>query len=243
MKLICFDLDDTLWDFEPVLARAEAELQDWLLQYYPDFAHANSVAALAARRKQLLQERNDLRHDIGRLRLLSMQQAAEHSGYSTTEAKRLAIAAFKIFMRYRNAVTFYDDVVPVLERLRTDYQLCSLTNGNVDLISTGAADLFHHRLSAHEVGAAKPAPAIFLRACELAGVEPAHSLHVGDDAENDIFAARAVGMKTAWINRKGIDWTHEQRADTEIRDLFELEQALEKSFTDFKKALNKSEVP
>ncbi len=35
VRAICFDLDNTLWDVEPVLARAERILSDWLEGRYP----------------------------------------------------------------------------------------------------------------------------------------------------------------------------------------------------------------
>ncbi|MCX7079975.1 MAG: HAD family hydrolase, partial [Pseudomonas sp.] len=36
IKLITFDLDDTLWDTAPVIVSAEAVLRDWLAQQAPD---------------------------------------------------------------------------------------------------------------------------------------------------------------------------------------------------------------
>lgn len=49
-----------------------------------------------------------------------------------------------------------------------------------------------------EVGARKPAAAIFLRTLAAAGAAPGAALHVGDDdAQADIGGARAVGMRAA----------------------------------------------
>jgi putative hydrolase of the HAD superfamily len=47
-----------------------------------------------------------------------------------------------------------------------------------------------------DVGFRKPAPEIFLRACEEIAVDPAAVLFVGDDLENDVQAAERVGMTT-----------------------------------------------
>lgn len=223
MKLICFDLDDTLWDFGSCLRRAENELHAWLAGHYPDFAARHTIESLRERRRTLLSERPELRHDIGRVRWLAMKHAAEHSGYGSGSATRLANAAFGKFMAYRNDVEIYADVMPVLTRLREDYLLCSLTNGNADLIQIGIHDIFHHNLSAERVGAAKPAPKIFREACRLAGVHPSSAVHVGDDPDNDIIAARAAGMKTIWVNRHSAEWPHVERADAEVRSLSELD--------------------
>jgi putative hydrolase of the HAD superfamily len=48
-----------------------------------------------------------------------------------------------------------------------------------------------------EVGAAKPAPAVFLAALERLGVEPARALHIGDE-QSDEDGARAAGMRFRW---------------------------------------------
>jgi putative hydrolase of the HAD superfamily len=47
-----------------------------------------------------------------------------------------------------------------------------------------------------EVGSRKPAPEIFLRACDGLAVDPAAALFVGDDLELDVRAAASVGMRT-----------------------------------------------
>ena len=47
-----------------------------------------------------------------------------------------------------------------------------------------------------EVGYRKPAPEIFLRACEELRVDPAQVVFVGDDLERDVHGASRVGMTT-----------------------------------------------
>ncbi|KAG6694400.1 hypothetical protein I3842_09G046600 [Carya illinoinensis] len=49
-----------------------------------------------------------------------------------------------------------------------------------------------------EVEAEKPNPTIFLKACDLLGVEPQDAVHVGDDRRNDIWGARDAGCD-AWL--------------------------------------------
>jgi FMN phosphatase YigB (HAD superfamily) len=58
-------------------------------------------------------------------------------------------------------------------------------------------------VSSAEAGAAKPDPAILVRALELAGAEPAQAWHVGDDIEADVGAARAAGVRPVLIDRGG----------------------------------------
>jgi putative hydrolase of the HAD superfamily len=56
-----------------------------------------------------------------------------------------------------------------------------------------------------EVGAAKPARAIFERALAVAGVPAAEALHVGDTAEADLAGARAAGLRALHLDRSGSD--------------------------------------
>jgi putative hydrolase of the HAD superfamily len=53
-----------------------------------------------------------------------------------------------------------------------------------------------------EIGASKPAPAIFQKAVEQLGVPPYAILHVGDSFEMDVQGARAAGLKAVQIERK-----------------------------------------
>ncbi len=75
--------------------------------------------------------------------------------------------------------------------------------------------LRHHGLEQHfsgfvfsdEVGAAKPQPALFHRAAELAGVPVEQLLHIGDREAKDVAGARSVGARavlfTAVRDRSG----------------------------------------
>lgn len=49
-----------------------------------------------------------------------------------------------------------------------------------------------------QVEAEKPNPTIFLKACELLGVNPEDAVHVGDDRRNDVWGARDAGCD-AWL--------------------------------------------
>ena len=73
------------------------------------------------------------------------------------------------------------------------------------LADTGLAPLLDGAAISAEVGAAKPDPAIFVHALELAGVGPAEALHVGDTAAADLAGARAAGIRALHLDRSGTD--------------------------------------
>ncbi len=68
------------------------------------------------------------------------------------------------------------------------------------LRNTGIADLVTACVVSEEFGARKPDPSIFTQAMKLIGASPESTLFVGDNPEDDIVGADAVGMSTAWMS-------------------------------------------
>jgi putative hydrolase of the HAD superfamily len=103
----------------------------------------------------------------------------------------------------------YPEVVGVLGALRAaGLRLVVVSNWDVSLhealAQTGLTPLLDGAISSAEVGAAKPAPAIFERALALAGgVAPAAAVHVGDDVGADVVGARAAGIAPVLVVRNG----------------------------------------
>jgi putative hydrolase of the HAD superfamily len=73
------------------------------------------------------------------------------------------------------------------------------------LDETGLAPLVDGAVISAEVGIAKPDPAIFMRALELAGAGADEALHVGDTADADLAGARAAGIRALHLDRSGAD--------------------------------------
>jgi putative hydrolase of the HAD superfamily len=97
------------------------------------------------------------------------------------------------------------DIAPTLERLRADGLALGIvcdagfTGGAILRELLSSRNLLHHFSGwafSDEVGAYKPAPAIFEAALGTLGAEPAAAVHVGDLRRTDVAGARAVGMHT-----------------------------------------------
>ena len=224
IRAVAFDLDNTLWEIEPVLARAESLLREWLHQHCPRIPERLSMDDMRAARAQLAREEPHNAHDLTYLRISSLARHARQCGYDEEIAER----AFAVFFAARNDLELFADVRPALERLRPRYALATLSNGNADLRRIGVAELFAVSLSARHIGAAKPHPACFARLARELRCPPEEILYVGDDPLLDVEAARHAGLRTAWMNRGGAGWPEAVvPADLVVADCEELASALE----------------
>lgn len=97
----------------------------------------------------------------------------------------------------------WPDSVAGLTRLKSRYTICSLSNGNIGLLT----DLAKHAglpwdciLSAEVFRKYKPDPATYLGVAKIFDLAPEKVMMVAAHQE-DLVAARACGLKTAYIER------------------------------------------
>ena len=117
------------------------------------------------------------------------------------EDTALADPAFAVFLEARQRVTPWPEVEGILASWASRYRIAAITNGNADVHRTPLGPYFSASISAPAFGAAKPDPRIFHAACDALGVEPEATLHIGDDLELDVLAARRAGLHAAWLLR------------------------------------------
>ena len=202
VSAICFDLDNTLWDVEPVLMRAERILTDWLKVRYPRIPERFSTSDIVEMRASLLREQPQQAHDLSWLRRETIARLGEAVGYE----REMAHEAFALWHAARNQLEPFADVVPALETLKRRYRLATLSNGNADLAKIGLAHHFEVTLSAGALGCAKPDARAYARLADVLTLKPAEILFVGDDPHADVVGPRTAGMQTVWVNRGGVVW-------------------------------------
>ena len=88
--------------------------------------------------------------------------------------------------------------IELVERLRGRVPMALASNSSRQLVSTalataGLSDAFDAIITADDVAAAKPAPDVYLLACERLGVLPEDSLAL-EDSPSGIAAAKAAGL-------------------------------------------------
>jgi FMN hydrolase / 5-amino-6-(5-phospho-D-ribitylamino)uracil phosphatase len=223
VRAVAFDLDNTLWDVEPVLARAEARLLEWLHEHCPRIPQQVSLEDMRAAREQLARAEPHRAHDVTYLRLTALERHARECGYDEDIAAR----AFEVFLAARCEVEILPDVRTALARLRQRFRLATLSNGNADLKRIGLDRAFAVSLNARQIGAGKPDRRCFERLAHELTLPAGEILYVGDDPWLDVAAARAAGCRSAWMNRRGCDWPGGVApADVSVGDCSELAAAL-----------------
>ncbi|MCA1325322.1 HAD family hydrolase [Herbaspirillum sp. alder98] len=223
VKAVLFDLDDTLWAIQPVLARAETLLFDWLRQNAPRITERHTIASLRERRMALLESDPVYRIDLWKLRHAALTEMFIEHG----EDLELVEHAMALFSEARSTVDLFDDVEPGLQRLGQSLTLGSVSNGFADLGRIGLAGHFKVSIAAHRFGRAKPDPAIFHAACDALGIAPANTVYVGDDLTLDVRGAQQAGLRAVWMNRFERALEPGFAPDAICRDLHELHDWLQ----------------
>jgi putative hydrolase of the HAD superfamily len=201
LRAVLFDVDFTLAkpgpDLGPEGYRKLGERYG--LELDPARYPEARAAALAT-----LERHPELRHDE-ELWFAFTERIVRGMGGDAEAAHDLAVEMTRAWERHEN-FDLYDDVLPVLGRLRAlGLKLGLVSNGGREISDFVA----HHRLevdcaiASRAHGWTKPHESIFLAALDLIGVLPAEAAMVGDSVEDDIEGATALGMQAVLIDRDG----------------------------------------
>jgi 2-haloacid dehalogenase len=99
----------------------------------------------------------------------------------------------------------FPDTVPALERLKSRYKLAVLSNIDHDLFASSAPKLgveLDCVVTAQQVESYKPSPRNFATLLERLSIDGPRLLHVAESLYHDVAPARALGLSTAWVNRR-----------------------------------------
>jgi HAD superfamily hydrolase (TIGR01662 family) len=113
----------------------------------------------------------------------------------------------------------YPGVKDLLKALKGHYRLGMIANQPPHFLSRieklGLASSFEFVLGSDDVGLKKPDPAFFAFALKELQLPAAKVLMVGDRLENDIRPAKALGMKTIWV-QQGVSRVEQPLDESEI---------------------------
>ena len=141
-----------------------------------------------------------LRHRCAEVLRTALPASERLAGVGTEELTAALLAALRF--------TAFDDARPAIAAARSQ-GLRVVVASNWDVSLHEVLDRLELRplldgvVTSAEVGARKPAPAVFARALRLAGASAAEAVHVGDSIEEDVAGARAAGIEPILLSRDG----------------------------------------
>jgi 5'-nucleotidase len=236
IKLVLFDVDDTLYDFErnwqhtvesvflshPLTSEFEQERICRLFNHYSQLHWDKTV-------------RGEL--NFQQYRRLRLQETLEEFG------KTLLDEAFDSFTQafIQTSLSHLqgdDTVRSVIKRISQRYALGIITNGANDtarekLTRLGLGDLFpvHAVIVSSDVGVAKPDPAIFQLALDRLGYLAEETVFVGDSWQADMVGAMNAGLHAIWFNPKCAEPLTAHEPIAIIKQLSELDRILSEAFS------------
>ncbi len=213
IKGVLFDLDGTLLDHR---AAADAAIADWLAARFPGHPRGAEAPALWAALEGpylarwqagecTVQEQRRLR-----LRALCRELDVPEPGPGT-DGLDAAYADFAA--RYRRSWTAFPDAAAAVAALAgpSGPALGVLTNGTqpmqeAKVRAIGLAGPLRTVLTGEVLdGHFKPSPAAYTGAAAALGLAPEEVLLVGDDVVRDVTAPAVTGMRSAWLDRLGVE--------------------------------------
>ncbi|MCT7943079.1 HAD-IA family hydrolase [Shewanella holmiensis] len=198
-KAISFDLDDTLYDNQPIIANAVKQSFALLHRDYPASAQWTTKDWLQCKLAQQALH-PELKHDTSAARYTMLREGLLQLGYNETQATQGAQAGLACFQHYRSDFKVAEDVIAILQTLKTRFTLVGITNGNVDASRIGLSQVLEFVLHPGYGVKMKPHSDMFTLACKQLAILPSELLHIGDHPHSDIVGAKMVGCQTVWLN-------------------------------------------
>jgi 2-haloacid dehalogenase len=217
MRALAFDVFGTLFDLEAV-----AEVARSLVERAEEFISLWRSKQLEYTFLLALMGRFMTFSDVTRRALLYANERLE-ADLGRQDLETLAAA-------WRD-LRLHGDVPSALEKLREEYTMVVLSNGEKGLLHTllervGVRRMFSQVLSAEEVRTYKPSPRVYQLAATRLGL-PCGEIGLVSSNAFDILGAKAAGMRALWVNRSGVALDPvDLEPDIEVRNFEELLERL-----------------
>ena len=107
IRLITFDLDDTLWDITAVMRQAEKTLYNWVETYHPDVVEQFQPEKFQPLRTKILTDRTDLAGNLTALRTEFIRQSFLLAGRTEQDAEQPQNKVSACFMKHATRWNFF----------------------------------------------------------------------------------------------------------------------------------------
>jgi len=196
IKLLSFDLDNTLYDNSSVIKIAEQKSKLYLesqfqksgsifdYQRFSDIKNMllKGAATAPASSKYQFENLSHLRYNV------NLEFCSELSN-----PEQVAKNALEIFLSYRSKIKVSNTMLSMLKKLQKRYRIVSVTNGNCDPLQTQLASYFCRSYSPLNGLRAKPHPEMLQKAISDFNLVKEQVLHIGDRIDADQLAAERAG--------------------------------------------------
>lgn len=226
VKVIFFDLDNTLWDFEKNSCLTLKELyRDYIEELDSRGVGCQGfVEIFIARNEELWEEYRQGRVKKDILRVLRFKRTFSDLGIVNDELVSKLEPEYLI--RTSNKPYLVDNALEILDFLYGRYKLGIITNGfteaqEIKLKNTELNKYFDFIVISEKVGLAKPDPRIIDYALGNYNLDKDNIVFIGDDYMVDMQCAHLAGISGIWLNRKDEKFNDEIKC-TSISNLIEL---------------------
>lgn len=218
MKVIVFDLDDTLYDEYTYVKSGFLQVAAFLSM--ENHLNADEVFDWMWGRLQS-HGRGAIFDDV----------LKEFDCYSKKRVKQ----CLSVYRNHLPQITLPQKTIECLNRLQ-HYPMYIVTDGNKNvqhqkLVALGLYEKMKHCYVSHRYGVknAKPSPYCFLHIAQREKVEPKDIVYIGDNSRKDFVGIKPLAFKTIRVltgQHKDIRMLHEYEAENEIYSLDELDEDL-----------------
>ena len=198
-KAISFDLDDTLYDNNPVIEKAEVDFLTYLTTSYSQLEQLDE-RKWHLYKSIIVKEKPELKHDVTLWRKEILKRIMVVYGMPVVNAIKYSEIALKEFIRLRSNLTVPVKSIKLLNTLAAHYPVVGITNGNVDTQQIGLDDKFSFILSAGNGLKSKPHVDLFQQAALQLDIKIEEILHVGDHLITDVYGAQNNNAQAVWFN-------------------------------------------
>ncbi len=200
IKVLSFDLDNTIYDCQSVLTKAEDYFTSYLCQRYGLGGECASYSFWAKIKSNLLKERPELENDVTMLRAVSLVEAFKLLKLPLKGGLDEALELVALFVKHRSAGFVAPEIFTMLSNLKSRYSLVAVSNGNLDSKQLGVLDYFEKDIRPNmERLRCKPNEDMFLECARFKNVKNDEILHIGDDPYTDVYGSVLANIPCVWL--------------------------------------------
>ncbi len=201
LEAIIFDLDDTLYAYEPLDKKARANVEKFTCEYLGISPEKYQEAYRFGREetKKRLPEVG-----AGHNRLLYCQKTLEYLGVSPMPLSlQMYEQYWGTFLREMKVFSGVKELFSLLKEKKIPIVICTDLTAHVQhrkIEALGIAQDIKYLVSSEEAGREKPAREMFDLCLEKLNLPPENIWYVGDSFQKDVKGAMNVGMQAVWFH-------------------------------------------